>query len=227
MAVVESRQFATGARMSFDLLAPHYRWMEAVLAGNKLQRCRTHWLHSVGNCQKGLLIGEGNGRFLAECAKQFPTAQFTVVDASGEMLRQAQARWRKSTRDVARAEFVHATLPGLKLPKHNFDLIATHCFLDCFDPVTLPTIIAEIASFASPSATWLITDFAVPQRGWPRWRAKAILCLAYSFFRITTKIRARELCPPDPMLERAGFKLRGRIEADSGLIYSAMWERGL
>ena len=27
--------------MSFDRLAPHYTWMEAVLAGPRLQRCRT------------------------------------------------------------------------------------------------------------------------------------------------------------------------------------------
>lgn len=30
--------------MSFDRIAPHYRWLEAILAGNVLQRARTAWL---------------------------------------------------------------------------------------------------------------------------------------------------------------------------------------
>src|SRR5439155_22241467 len=33
--------------MSFDTLAPHYRWMEFILAGKKLQRCRTAFLDEI------------------------------------------------------------------------------------------------------------------------------------------------------------------------------------
>jgi ubiquinone/menaquinone biosynthesis C-methylase UbiE len=210
--------------MSFDLLAPHYRWMEAVLAGNKLQRCRTHWLDSVTHCRNALLVGEGNGRFLAECANRLPETQLTVLDASTKMLKQAEQRWRNARGD-ARAKFVQAKLPGLNLPSHAYDLIVTNCFLDCFGPEQLPQVITDLSTCATDSAIWLITDFAIPQNGWPKWRAKAVLHAAYMFFRITTNIRAKAICPPDRLVAEAGFELKGRIEADAGLLYSAMWQR--
>jgi len=211
--------------MSFDLLAPHYRWMEAVLAGDKLQRCRVHWLDSVRDSRRALLVGEGNGRFLEACAKRMPQTHFTIVDASAEMLKQAEQRWRGCGGDPNHTNFLKATLPGLNLPEQAFDLVVTNCFLDCFNAEQLPQVIDEIAAHAGESATWLVTDFAVPQRGWPRWRAKAALRAAYTFFRLTTRISAREICAPDPFLDGAGFELKGRVEADAGLIYSSVWKR--
>jgi hypothetical protein len=56
--------------MSFDRLAPHYRWLEWVLAGRKLQRCRTAFLDEIGRADATLLVGEGNGRFLGELLKR-------------------------------------------------------------------------------------------------------------------------------------------------------------
>src|ERR1041385_77794 len=52
------------ALMSFDALAPHYLWMEWLLAGRKLQRCRTAFLDEARAARDILLLGEGNGRFL-------------------------------------------------------------------------------------------------------------------------------------------------------------------
>lgn len=211
--------------MSFDLLAPHYRWMEAILAGNKLQQCRVHWLESVRDCRRVLLVGEGNGRFLEACATAMPRAHFTVIDASAEMLRQAERRWKEAGGKSDRAKFMQATLPGLKLPEENFDLIVTNCFLDCFTPEQLQQVVPEIAACASNSAIWIVTDFAVPKHGIAKLRAKAVLHAAYTFFRLTTRINAREICPPDSFLANAGFQLKGRVEADAGLLYSAKWQR--
>ncbi len=211
--------------MSFDLLAPHYRWMEVVLAGDKLQRCRVHWLDAVRHCRRALLVGEGNGRFLTACVKRLPDTSFTIVDASKSMLQQAEANWKKAGGSSNQVQFVHASFPGVKLPSNHFDLIVTNCFFDCFGREQLAEVIANIAPAASPSAIWLVTDFAVPARGWAKWRAKLVLWAAYRFFRLTTKIPAHGICPPDSFLIGAGFELSGRIETDAGLLYSAMWQR--
>src|SRR5215469_5978584 len=77
--------FHGGLAMSFDVLAPHYRWMEFVLAGKKLQRCRTAFLSQVADRQNVLLVGEGNGRFLVECRRSLKNARITCVDASARM----------------------------------------------------------------------------------------------------------------------------------------------
>ena len=75
--------------MSFDHLAPFYRGMEFVLAGGKLQRCRLEWLEEVKDSRQVLIVGEGPGRFLMECAKTLPDAQILCVDASAAMLSRA------------------------------------------------------------------------------------------------------------------------------------------
>ena len=67
--------------MSFDLQAPHYRWLEWFLAGGKLQRCRMACLGTIPAPAKVLIYGEGNGRFLAALCRKFPEAEVTSVDA--------------------------------------------------------------------------------------------------------------------------------------------------
>ena len=61
--------------MSFDRLAPHYRWMEAVLAGGKLQRCRTAFLNEVKDARHALIVGDGNGRFLSALLRANPSVR--------------------------------------------------------------------------------------------------------------------------------------------------------
>src|SRR5687768_4095337 len=78
--------------MSFDRLAPHYRWLEWILAGPKLQRCRTAFLPVITPPRHALLIGEGNGRFLVELLRAHPCVRVLCVDASARMLECARAR---------------------------------------------------------------------------------------------------------------------------------------
>ena len=211
--------------MSFDRLAPHYRWLEAVLAGGKLQQCRVAWLNEAQHCRRALVVGEGNGRFLAACAKRLPETHFTVVDSSARMLELAQTNWLHAGGTASHAAFVHAVLPGLNLSSGSFDLIVTHCVLDCFQSDQLAQVISELAELATPDATWLITDFAVPERGLARWRAQIILWLAYTFFRLTTDISACSIIAPAPWLESAGFARKRSLQKEWGLLYSELWQR--
>src|SRR5579864_4929172 len=84
--------FLASRCMSFDVLAPHYRWMEVVLAGEKLQRCCTAFLERISGARNVLILGEGNGRFLVECRRKIPKAHIVCVDASARMLTLAQRR---------------------------------------------------------------------------------------------------------------------------------------
>ncbi|MGN6555808.1 MAG: hypothetical protein ACTHLW_19040, partial [Verrucomicrobiota bacterium] len=78
--------------MSFDILATHYRWMEFLLAGEKLQRCRTAFLDRVTAANKVLIVGEGHGRFVVEFRRRFPKPHLTILDASETIQALAQAR---------------------------------------------------------------------------------------------------------------------------------------
>jgi ubiquinone/menaquinone biosynthesis C-methylase UbiE len=213
--------------MSFDALAPHYRWMEFVLAGEKLQRCRTAFLSEVSHRHNVLIIGEGNGRFLLECRRALPQAQITCADASAPMLARARARLQGSGLGLDHIEFIQTDGLVWQPPAQTYDLLVTHFFLDCFRPDQLSSVIAALARAAKPDATWLLADFQVPAAGLGRYRALLIHRLMYVFFRLVTRLPARQLTAPDEFLRACDFSLRERKVYDWGLLRTDRWERSV
>jgi hypothetical protein len=95
--------------MSFDFLAPHYRWMEAVLAGDVLQRARTRWFgDALVDCRRLLIVGEGPGRTLEVICPRCPMIEITVVEESAEMITTAQKRLDGMGISRTRVTWVHA-----------------------------------------------------------------------------------------------------------------------
>lgn len=209
--------------MSFDRIAPHYRWLEAVLAGRSMHRSRIAFLDRVAP-SRVLLPGEGHGRFLVELLTRHPQAEVTVVDASAAMLDEARAALRQNGA-FERVEFIHADLIEWNAPASRFDLIATNFLFDCFTPAQIESIIARLAHAATPHAHWLVADFREPTRSPARWRAKLIVWALYRFFRFTARIPASHFTPPDPWLQHHGFTLAERRHFDWGLLQSDLWSR--
>ncbi len=216
---------APGTRMSFDTLAPHYRWMEPLLAGEKLQRCRVAFLAHVTTAKRILIVGEGHGRFLVECRRALPAAQITCVDASQRMLAIARSRLANAGLGSERVTFLHADVLAWNPPAGVADLLVTHFFLDCFRPEQLRLLIAQLAQAAQPHAAWLLSDFQVPPAGLPRLRARLILKAMYVFFRVATRLPAGKLSCPDDLIRNQGFELRHRHQSEWGLLRSDFWER--
>lgn len=211
--------------MSFDLLAPHYRWMEIVLAGEKLQRCRTAFLDRVAGTENVLILGEGNGRFLLECRRKLPRAKIVCVDASAGMLAAAQKRLAGQGDDRRGIDFICADALAWRPPEIEFDLIVTHFFLDCFRREQLELLIGKMARSAAPRANWLLGDFQCAEAGLRRHRSRLILWSMYRFFRVVTHLSAKSLTPPDDFLQKHGFVLRERLVRDWGLLHSDWWQR--
>lgn len=208
---------------NFDWLAAHYRWMEWVLAGSKLQRCRTAFLATIPRPRRVLLLGEGNGRFLAAFCRQFPEARVTCVDASPRMLQQARARLQRAGGFTEKVEFVTANVGAWDFPVAEYDLIVTHFFLDCFRPDQLDELIPKIAASGKAGAHWLVADFCRAPQGWRRWRSGLILSLMYWFFERFSRLPARELTEPDRRIQTQGFHLEQRQSADWELLHTDLW----
>ena len=73
----------------FDWLAPHYAWVETLTFGGRLHACRTALLGGVADARRVLVLGEGDGRFLAAFLASNPVATVDVMDASPAMVRSA------------------------------------------------------------------------------------------------------------------------------------------
>jgi ubiquinone/menaquinone biosynthesis C-methylase UbiE len=209
--------------MSFDRLARGYSQLEWFLAGRKLQVCRTAFLREALEAESILLVGEGHGRFLLELCRAAPEKPICYVDASVQMLRVARKRLERAGLNSAPVEF-HCT-PILQFETtRRVDLIATQFFLDCFDAEELRDVVRRLARLLAPEGRWVIADFQVPPCGWRRQRARLILKLAYSFFRLATKLPAQRLVPPQQLLRENDLRLERRSESNFGLLYAELWK---
>lgn len=211
--------------MSFDVLAPYYRWMERILAGAKLQRCRTAFMEHLPPAGKILLLGEGHGRFLEVLGQANWTGQVTYVDSSQEMLKQARRRSRISCPKI-NIEWLNANALSWTPAPRAYDLIVTHFFLDCFAADQLRELIPRLCSALKPGGRWMLADFCLPSQGMRRLRAKAILWLMYRFFRLVTRLPARQLSSPDAFLSGNGLHLRQRLFFEWGLLHADLWLLG-
>lgn len=212
--------------MSFDAIAPHYRWMEFILAGKKLQRCRTRFLHDIPAPRQVLLLGEGPGRCLMECCRRFPDATITCVDASARMLTVAAQGLKRCGHGTRPVEFIQADALEWEPLARTFDLVITNFFFDCFRADQVEHIVTLVSAAATPEANWLLADFQTPARGMKRIRAQLILWLMYAFFRATTRLPAKRLTPPDPFLTNAGFSRHRQISSEWDLLHCDWWRRG-
>jgi len=211
--------------VTFDGVAPHYAWLEPVLAANLLQQCRLAFLGEVRDARRVLLLGEGPGRFLVPVLRETPGAHVTVVDSSRRMVDLARHRLRRHGLATARVTFLHQDACTWAGADTAFDLVASHFFLDCFRPDQLATLVPRVAAVTRPGGRWLLADFREPRRGWRRARARGVLALAYLFFGLITGLPARRLTDPDPYLQAAGFSLRHRVIRNFGLLHSDVWIR--
>jgi Methyltransferase domain len=209
--------------MSFDLLAPHYRWMEALCAGGQLQHCRTALLGVIHPPHKVLIYGEGNGRFLVELCRRFPTSEITVVEASAVMISLARKRLQRAGLADARLDFIHADALTWQPAPGAYDLIVTCFFLDCFSAEQLRRLVPRIASAATSNAQWLLADFRIAPSGLRRFGSRIIVAFLYAFFRCATKLSAHELVDVSPHLSAAGFRRGERREFVLGLLFCEHW----
>jgi SAM-dependent methyltransferase len=212
--------------MNFDRLAAHYHWMEKLFAGGLMQRCRTTFLSRVKNCRHALLVGEGTGKFLVELLRANPRIQITCIEHSQGMINQARQRLAREQLDDSRTRFQQVDVLVWTPPPGKFDLVVTNFFLDCFRAEQLQKLIPLLAGSATDDAIWLLADFRMPEAGWRRWRASAILSSLYVFFNLMTSLPASWLTPPDNFLTDSGFRLSDRRLANFGFVHADLWTRG-
>jgi len=212
--------------VSFDLIAPWFQTLESVAFGNSLQHCRIACLREIKSPRRVLLAGEANGRFLSELLQLHPEVEVDCLDASHRMLELARQRInRLMPGNAARVRFLHRDIKSWVAPKRQYDLVATHFFLDCFPEPDLSGIIKKLSGVAKDDATWLLSDFRVPHSLVARLRAQSWLATMYLFFRVTARIEASELIDPTPFMRHEGFVLERQQLSQNGMLKSEIWRK--
>lgn len=198
--------------------------MEYAAYGRALERCRGEFIPDVADARRVLMLGEGDGRFLAAFASRHAAAQIDYIDLSARML--TLARSRSAVSENSRVTFHHGDACEALLPANEYDLIVTHFFLDCLTEAQAGAIIHKLAGATTPDARWIISEFHRPPRGLASLRASLWISLLYFLFRILTGLRVRRIPNYAPMLLRHGFHLEKRRLRDAGLLVSELWRAG-
>ena len=204
----------------FDNVASIYRWAEYLTLGTLLQRTRTHFLPQLNACRQALVLGDGDGRFLAQLLHDHPTLHATAVDTSPRMLQLLRTRCAFASN---RLETQNASALTIE-PAPDTDLIVTHFFLDCLTQPQVDHLTQRIAANVRPGTLWLLSDFALPQTPWLRPLAAIYIRSLYLAFRILTGLRVTHLPDPQAALTASKFICIARQQRLGGLIYTELWQ---
>jgi len=213
--------FAAAAQMAdFDRIARAYRWLEYFSFGRMLERCRYYRLGQIAGRRQALVIGDGDGRFAAELMRREQRIEVEAVDASPGMLRlleQRAAAVGAGNRLTMRCEDARGFSPS-----GDYDLVATHFFLDCLSTTEIVALAERIRPRLAGQAIWVVSDFGIP-RGVASLPARAIVSFLYLVFGILTGLERRKLPRHGDALQEAGFSLAERKTWLGGLLFSEVW----
>jgi hypothetical protein len=208
---------------SFDRVARPYRWLEYFSFGPWLSRCRCTQLVHFTQARYALILGDGDGRFLARLLAANPTLTADVVDSSPAMLRLLEHRIRPACQRVRLHPVDALQWTPTGSPIEPYDLIVSHFFLDCFFPDELEQLLDRLLPHALPGAQWVISEFAIPRNPLAAFLARGLIRLLYGAFALLTGLRVRKLPDYAAALRQRGLLLSHDHRYLAGLLCSQVW----
>lgn len=209
--------------INFDPVARAYRWLEYMSFGPWLSRCRTAQIAHLKGARHALLLGDGDGRFLAHLLAVNPAVTADVVDSSESMLMLLERRIRRSGTQARRRVCLHHANALEWNAIGSYDLIVSHFFLDCFFPFQLEQLFDRLLPHAAPGAKWIISEFAIPRNRLTAPVARGIVGILYRAFGRVTGLPVRALPDYATSLLRRGLILTREHHYLSGLLCSQVW----
>ena len=122
-------------------------------AVGSLPDCHAH-LDRFGTCRRALVLGDGDGRFLADLVHTHPHIEVDSLDISPGMVALARRRIASVPGAANRVRFILADARTDPLPGTGYDLVVTNFFLDCFRPTELAAVVHRVAVACAPRALW-------------------------------------------------------------------------
>ncbi len=213
---------------NFDPLARIYRWMEYLSFGPMLERCRFRFVTQCRDAQNALILGDGDGRFTARLVSIHANIQIDAVDASTAMLAQLRGRVdRVSPQASQQVRTVHDDLRRFSPAGTDYDLVASHFFLDCLTDDEVEDLIERISPCLTPRARWLVSEFAIPRAGLWRICGRWLIRFLYFAFAKMTHLQVQQLPDYASALARHGFQRREQAHFLRGLLVAEIWERNI
>ncbi|WP_263381770.1 class I SAM-dependent methyltransferase [Granulicella arctica] len=209
---------------NFNHIARLYRYLEYLTLGPILQRTRTHFLSHLLDRKQALVLGDGDGRFLAQLLKTNLGIHADAVDTSATMLQLLRQRCETTVHSATHRLHTHNHSALEHAVSRKTDLITTHFFLDCLTQTELETLIAKLSSHLASGTLWLHSDFRIPT-GLLNLPGRLYIRILYFAFRLLTGLRTTHLPDHEAPLQQAGFQRTHQHLSLFGLLTTELWER--
>lgn len=190
-----------------------------------LERCRFHHLRSLAAapCTRALVLGDGDGRFLARLLTACPALSADAVDASPVMLRLLRERVARRGADRRLTTFC-TDARSFTPSAQGYDLVTTHFFLDCLAESETAALMARLRDHLAPGARWIVSEFEVPDGSPARAvLARGLIAGLYAVFRVLTGLRTRRIPPWRRLLAESGFTREASHALLGGLLVTEIW----
>jgi SAM-dependent methyltransferase len=198
--------------------------MEYASFGNLLEKTRFCHLPQMTHAERALVPGDGDGRFLLKLLQANPHVCIDAVDFSPGMLQLEQHRAASVHGGMARVDWFCEDILRWQ-PRHEYSLIVTHFFLDCFSDNEVAALVQRLSAHLAPGGLWINSDFAIPAHGWYRPVCRAIVRLLYAAFYRLAGLKTQQLPDDASALAQAGLVLRDRRLLAGGLLKSELWSK--
>ncbi|HEU4634716.1 MAG TPA: class I SAM-dependent methyltransferase [Edaphobacter sp.] len=206
---------------NFDLIARPYRTLEYLTLGRKLEQTRLHFLPRLATSRRALVLGDGDGRFLAKLLATNAAVEATAIDTSAAMLKLLRRRCNLFSNRLKTLQM--DALAYTPPDDGHYDLVVSHFFLDCFTEEQLKRLIANVRPSLRGRSLWLVSDFRIPQ-GSLHLPAYAFVRSLYFAFRLLTGLSITHLPDHASCLAQAGFECIDRKMFFSGILTTELWE---
>jgi SAM-dependent methyltransferase len=153
--------------MSFDRIASNYQFFETIAFGNALQRARIAFISRIRDDERVLVLGEGDGRFLAELLRRKPEAEIDCIDASAAMIQSARSRAAvipSKARDLASVHKRFASSLGPSSPQDESVRVMNRTGVVCAPRDDASLQLSELSRVQFHHAD--ILDWLPPQRSY-------------------------------------------------------------
>lgn len=173
---------------SFDRLAKVYEPLERLSFGKTLEKARFHFLPQLSHCTRGLLIGDGDGRFSARLLESNQKITIDSIEISSAMIDQARERAGENRN---RFRPIHADALQHSYPSQHYDFIGLHFSLDCFSQYQLGRLLPRLEGALRHRGQVVYTDF----RAHTFWQ-RLVVRFLYFCFRASTGLATKKLATP-------------------------------
>ena len=195
----------------FDGITRFYDFMAKFIFWDRLHRASIKWLDTLNTSDTIVVLGGGSGKILKHLAH---VKSVIYIEKSTKMINLAKVSAPENV------QFICADFLKYALKSESTNVVICPFFLDLFAPIQLEEVLKKIARILKKKGSLFVSDFQ-----YTTWWSKQLIKLMYAFFRLTTRISARELAPLDKLILARTFENKTYLPLKDGMIFSKAYTK--